>query len=413
MSKKGYFAVRRCDAGSDTKCQPCANGTYTKIWNYVRQCMLCRPCDLVLGLVQQFPCSASHETVCVCPPETECQDRQGRCMSCGTPAPTRLPESEVSIAGSIHPAAGIPLWVLIVVIIVIACSLITLVFLWDRTPICKKIGRALRTKGKSQSSSSPPVQREEQNIKTQNTVVHNMGGLNNGEYSTGMQYKGGQYMREQCMEGQYMGKQCMEGQYMGKQCMEGQYMGKQCMEGQYMGKQCMGRQYVGDQYMGGQYVGDHCMRGQYVGEQYIGGQTQPVLSPSVSQTAEASLLHSLAQPGGPHLRTERENLQCKTAPQNENRSQGLMAATLPDNEERRGAERVFTAGANSGLQINGDKVSVFGNIYIYPAQQLMPSQLPPAQQPLLRPMQEEGKDLRFPSQETHLPKWEGATQCVL
>ncbi|XP_072106708.1 tumor necrosis factor receptor superfamily member 3-like [Mobula birostris] len=77
----GSFAQRLCTAADDTVCVPCAEGEYTELWNYVRECHVCPTCDPRRDMVVAVNCSGSVRTRCQCRPGYHCAGGLD-CMDC-------------------------------------------------------------------------------------------------------------------------------------------------------------------------------------------------------------------------------------------------------------------------------------------------------------------------------------------
>ncbi|XP_064781221.1 tumor necrosis factor receptor superfamily member 21 [Oncorhynchus masou masou] len=65
----GTFVSRHCNQTNVRECSRCGEGTFTRGENGVQQCHRCRrPCRA--PLIEKFPCTATMDRVCNCPPDT-------------------------------------------------------------------------------------------------------------------------------------------------------------------------------------------------------------------------------------------------------------------------------------------------------------------------------------------------------
>ncbi|XP_037684652.1 prostamide/prostaglandin F synthase isoform X5 [Choloepus didactylus] len=79
----GFRVREACGQATRTVCAPCAPGTYTAHPNGLRECLQCRVCDPVMGLMSRRKCSSTADTVCGCPQGRICVREDGdHCALC-------------------------------------------------------------------------------------------------------------------------------------------------------------------------------------------------------------------------------------------------------------------------------------------------------------------------------------------
>ncbi|CAH2322729.1 tumor necrosis factor receptor superfamily member 3 [Pelobates cultripes] len=168
----GKYVKRECDSTTPTQCENCPSGSYTKKWNYVEKCSMCRPCGL--DFIVKVNCSATQETVCECQEGFEChyRSKQG-CMAC-LPSPiSPLPLTEKTTG--VHQIPGLPpdnsvyisgSFILIVTLILVVILGLMVFYMCKKCFLLKKIAKILIKKNGTGY----------QNEKGTNTV----GGMGNG-----------------------------------------------------------------------------------------------------------------------------------------------------------------------------------------------------------------------------------------
>uniref|UniRef100_A0ABI7ZW62 TNFR-Cys domain-containing protein n=1 Tax=Felis catus TaxID=9685 RepID=A0ABI7ZW62_FELCA len=78
----GYHAQSLCSETSDTVCARCEDSTYTKLWNWVRECLSCDS-RCTSDQVETQACTPEQNRVCTCRPGWYCTlKRQKGCRLC-------------------------------------------------------------------------------------------------------------------------------------------------------------------------------------------------------------------------------------------------------------------------------------------------------------------------------------------
>ncbi|XP_069099224.1 tumor necrosis factor receptor superfamily member 3-like [Pleurodeles waltl] len=80
----GMYAAQQCTSDVNTLCRPCRADSYTEQWNFISDCITCPSCDNVMGIEEDISCSTTKKTVCKCKPGMFCEfPSQAGCVHCG------------------------------------------------------------------------------------------------------------------------------------------------------------------------------------------------------------------------------------------------------------------------------------------------------------------------------------------
>ncbi|XP_068114599.1 tumor necrosis factor receptor superfamily member 3 isoform X2 [Hyperolius riggenbachi] len=131
--RPGEYETQPCSKSTDTRCQPCKEGTYRGTWTYGSTCKDCKSCFNTE--VEKEKCSLTHDTVCVCQDGYYCEvlNSKNECDYC-------VP-IEITTPAVIVDFRDYTPWVITAVVFGILSSFVTVVvaLLCWRKEIMKKI----------------------------------------------------------------------------------------------------------------------------------------------------------------------------------------------------------------------------------------------------------------------------------